>query len=161
MTKPRRDHLVRTNQTESGATRWVNPGERTSTASNGARQNAQTVANAQTEQTSAEFSIRSIMDAYPHLDTFVYEDDRGITLSKVVVPKEQRGTGEGTKFMEDLVDYADMTGKRVMLTPSSDFGGTKSRLIKFYKGFGFVENKGKRKDYSLRETMYRDPQPSS
>ena len=46
----------------------------------------------------------------------------------------------------------------VALTPSSDFGGNKSRLTEFYKKFGFIENKGKNKRYEISEAMYRDPQ---
>ena len=38
--------------------------------------------------------------------------------------------------------------------PSSDFGGSKSRLIQFYKSFGFKNYKG----YEFRESMIRIPQ---
>lgn len=49
-----------------------------------------------------------------------------------------------------------------MLTPSKDFGGTSvKRLTDFYKRFGFVENKGKNKDFTIRDTMYRVPEVSA
>lgn len=87
----------------------------------------------------------------------VSEKNGIITLNKIVVPAEDRQTGKGTAAMRSLVDYADRTGQRITLTPSSDFGGNKKRLIKFYKRFGFVENKGKNKDFSTMELMIREP----
>jgi predicted GNAT family acetyltransferase len=87
----------------------------------------------------------------------IAEKNGVINLSRIVVPKEQRGTGVGSGIMKQLVDYADATGSKITLTPSTDFGGTSvSRLKDFYKQFGFIENKGKNKDFSTRETMYRE-----
>lgn len=86
------------------------------------------------------------------------ENDTLITLSRIVVPKEKRNTGIGTDAMQQIIDYADQSGKRVALSTSSDFGGSKERLKEFYKRFGFVENKGKNKDFSISETMYREPE---
>ena len=60
--------------------------------------------------------------------------------------------------MKELIDYGNSSGKPIVLTPSSDFGGNKSRLIEFYKRFGFVENKGKNKDYEISESMYKLPE---
>lgn len=88
----------------------------------------------------------------------VTENDSSITLSKVVVPEEARGVGVGSEFMTSLVTYADQTGKMIDLTPSLDYGASsKKRLVSFYKRFGFVENKGKNRNYATREDMYRDP----
>lgn len=91
------------------------------------------------------------------LKIFASEKDSEIIISKIIVPEKERNQGIGTKAMRDLIDYADTEGKRISLTPSKDFGGTKSRLVKFYKGLGFVENKGKNKDFEVSETMYRKP----
>lgn len=90
------------------------------------------------------------------IDAYLMEGDK-IHLSKVVVPKEARNKGVGSEFMQDLVQYADDAGKTVTLTPSSDFGGSKSRLEQFYKRFDFVPNKGRSKDYEISEAMYRLP----
>lgn len=79
------------------------------------------------------------------------------TLSKVVVPKELRGQGVGSSFMGDLTQAADKDGATVALSPSSDFGGSKSRLLDFYKRFGFIPNKGRNIDYEISESMYRTP----
>jgi hypothetical protein len=82
-----------------------------------------------------------------------------LNISKIVVPKEQRESGVGSSIMRQLSDYADATGTRLTLSPSVDFGATSvSRLKDFYKRFGFVENKGRNKDFSTRETMYRESQ---
>jgi len=60
--------------------------------------------------------------------------------------------------MQDIIDYADKNKKKIVLTPSTDFGGTSvNRLKSFYKRFGFVENKGRNKDFQIRDTMYRLP----
>lgn len=47
--------------------------------------------------------------------------------------------------------------KTIILSPSDEFGGNKKRLIDFYKRFGFVENKGKNKEFLIFESMYRLP----
>lgn len=92
------------------------------------------------------------------VDVSASETPERITLSKIVVPKDQRSGGLGTKAMRDLLDYADANGKDIVLTPSNSFGGSVTRLRKFYKDLGFVENKGKSKDFTTRETMIRAPQ---
>lgn len=78
-----------------------------------------------------------------------------VTLSRIVVP--ERSKGVGSAVMRRIVEAADRNGDTVTLTPSADFGGNKARLVKFYKRFGFVENKGRNKDYEISETMYRPP----
>lgn len=86
------------------------------------------------------------------------EKDGIITLSRIVVPEDKRSTGVGTRMMEMLTSYADQSGQKVALTPSTDFGASsKSRLQEFYKRFGFRENKGRSKDFTTRETMIREP----
>ena len=86
--------------------------------------------------------------------------DNSISVPKIVVPKDQRNTGVGTKVMEEVVEFADKSGKKLVLTPSTSFGGTSvKRLVDFYKGLGFVENKGKNKDFTIRDSMYRNPVP--
>jgi GNAT superfamily N-acetyltransferase len=81
-------------------------------------------------------------------------------LSQIVVPKDQRSQGIGSAFMNQLTDLADANGRTVTATPSIDFGGSSvARLKDFYKGFGFVENKGRNKDFSISDSMYRPPAP--
>lgn len=94
------------------------------------------------------------------VDNFVHdrEDINTIGLSSVIVPKHAQNQGIGTKYMQDLNNLADKLGRTVTLTPATDFGASKARLLKFYKGHGYVENKGRNKDYTLSDTMYRRPQ---
>ncbi|SEO56110.1 GNAT family N-acetyltransferase [Acinetobacter sp. yr461] len=80
-----------------------------------------------------------------------------LSLHKIVVPESVRNQGTGTKAMQDILNYADSQNKTIALTPSSDFGGNKNRLTSFYKKLGFVENKGRNKDFEISESMYRSP----
>ena len=83
---------------------------------------------------------------------------KGYVLSKIEVSGDERNAGQGTKAMQDIVDRMDREGAVIALTPDDAFGGNKNRLIKFYKRFGFVPNKGRNKDFRFRETMIRYPQ---
>jgi 8-oxo-dGTP pyrophosphatase MutT (NUDIX family) len=85
-------------------------------------------------------------------------DTKRVYLTGFMVPYNDRGKGLGTDFMEDLIKVADENGFKITLTPSSSYGGNVIRLKQFYKGFGFVENKGDNRDFSHKEDMYRDPQ---
>lgn len=90
------------------------------------------------------------------VDLSISERGGYLTLSRIVA--QDRNQGAGSRIMQAIVDYADATGQIITLTPSSDFGGSVTRLREFYKRFGFVENKGRNKDYGTRETMLREPQ---
>lgn len=90
----------------------------------------------------------------------VFEGKKGLELSKIVVPEKSKGVG--TSIMNDLSTYADKTGQAISLSPSTDFGGSsKKRLTDFYKRFGFVQNKGKNKDFTVSNSMYRTPEIKS
>lgn len=100
-------------------------------------------------------NVNSIKDKYKDKANIAIRQDKSgnIVLDKIKITDQ--GTGVGTSFMTDLVDLADIKGSTIALTPSGDFGGNVKRLKEFYKRFGFVENKGKNKDYEISETMYR------
>ena len=83
---------------------------------------------------------------------------KGYVLSKIEVSGDERNAGQGTKEIQNIVDRMDREGAIIALTPDDAFGGNKNRLIKFYKRFGFVPNKGRNKDFRFRETMIRYPQ---
>jgi|TARA_B110000908_G_C9878081_1_gene281392 predicted GNAT family N-acyltransferase len=86
----------------------------------------------------------------------LYDNGKWLTLSRIEVPKESRGSGNGSKVMQRIIDFADKNGKKIYLTPSKDFGASSvSRLEKFYKGFDFVKNKYHNE---TKETMVRLPQ---
>jgi predicted GNAT family acetyltransferase len=81
-----------------------------------------------------------------------------LTLSRIEIPKAMRKSGVGSQVMTEVTKFADENGKTIALSPSTDFGATSTgRLKDFYKQFGFVENKGRNKDFSISESMYRKP----
>ena len=81
----------------------------------------------------------------------------GLVLDKIVVPEDERGGGIGTQVMEEIIYYADTHGLTIGLDPDTSFGGTMGRLKNFYKGFGFVPNKGRNKDYEFMQSYIRQP----
>lgn len=90
----------------------------------------------------------------------IYEDSKSLKLSRIVIKDEFKGKGIGSDIMNDLITYADNNKKIVTLTPSSDFGGNKNRLVQFYKRFGFKPNKGVHKSYEYMDSMIRWPKMS-
>jgi GNAT superfamily N-acetyltransferase len=99
-------------------------------------------------------------EKHPNIDFSLQErrnESRPTVLSRVIVDKKNRGEGIGSKFMNDLLSHADERGHTLALTPSKDFGGSVSRLNEFYGRHGFLPNKGKNKDYTISEQMYRLP----
>ena len=93
-----------------------------------------------------------------NIENYISENKGVIKLSQIIVPKDKRSGGIGTKAMIQLINYADATNQKIILTPSPDFGGNKNRLKKFYKRFGFIENKGHKRDFTISESMYRNPE---
>jgi GNAT superfamily N-acetyltransferase len=78
-------------------------------------------------------------------------------INRIVVPEDARGQGVGSDVMQQILKYADDAGSTVALSPSSDFGGNKRRLQKWYQSLGFTSNKGSAADYEISESMYRLP----
>ena len=76
-----------------------------------------------------------------------------VTLTHFIV--NNKNSGYGTRFMEDLIRNADKNGWILTLTPDNSFGGSIPILKKFYKRFGFKDNKGRNIDFNTRETMIR------
>lgn len=82
-----------------------------------------------------------------------------VTLSRIVA--DEKGKGNGTRFMEDFTGLADRNGWTLALTPDDSFGASSvGRLKNFYKRFGFKENKGRNADMAISESMVRVPQES-
>lgn len=81
-----------------------------------------------------------------------------LKLHSIRVPKSQRGSGKGSAAMQAICDFADACRLRIILDPAgkNDDGTTsRARLVRFYKRFGFVENKGRQKDFAVAAGMYR------
>lgn len=86
-----------------------------------------------------------------------------IKLAHLIVPKGDQRQGKGTAAMDDLCAFADLHARRILLSPgraNKEHGTTsRRRLVLFYKRFGFVENSGRRKDFTTMAGMYRHPLP--
>lgn len=92
------------------------------------------------------------------IDAYLSKNKPEIIVSKIQVPKDMRNKGIGTNAMQDIINYANDTKNAVSLSPSTDFGASSvGRLKDFYKKLGFVENKGRNKDFTISETMYYKP----
>jgi len=79
---------------------------------------------------------------------------KDLLLSQLVIPKDNRNKGLGSKIMKIIIEHADKNQLNIRLTPDDSLGATSiNRLKKFYKRFGFIENKGQ---YRFSETMYRE-----
>jgi predicted GNAT family N-acyltransferase len=84
---------------------------------------------------------------------------RGDLVTVNMIVAEEKGKGRGTRFMTDLAAAADSNGWTLALTPDYSFGATSvARLKRFYKRFGFKENKGRYTDFTISESMVRRPQ---
>lgn len=84
-----------------------------------------------------------------------------LALDALIVERGSQRAGLGSTVMRELTRFADANGLRIVLSPAlpNDHWGTTSRarLVKFYKRFGFVENKGRHKDFRLSAGMFREP----
>lgn len=77
----------------------------------------------------------------------LYEKENKLQLDAIVIPKNLRKQGYGTKIMKQVIEYSENVGKPIFLSPDTSFGGTSfDRLVKFYKKFGFIKNTEKHLD---------------
>lgn len=100
---------------------------------------------------------------YPRLTLSLWRRNRSdgwyLHVQTIALKRGDQGRGTGSSVMEDICAFADSHRIMVALTPGvqdPNWGTTsRSRLVAFYKRFGFVENKGRRADLSLSEGMIR------
>jgi len=91
------------------------------------------------------------------------KNDGTIELLRLEVPRGSRLRGIGTAILSELVAWADANQRTLTLQVAErdpKLGTTsRARLIKFYRRFGFVRNRGRHKrfDLSIYATMYREP----
>lgn len=105
-----------------------------------------------------------IKSRYSGLDKLgIYMDSRknSLFLSDLYVKAEFRGTGVGSAVMREIVAFADSKHISIVLIPEPEGRGSMKKLLGFYSKFGFVVNRGKKRDYFLSEpfslSMYRVP----
>lgn len=85
-----------------------------------------------------------------------HSDTNSIRVNQLWVPPDLQGRGIGTRVMKGLGKYADKTGSKITLTQDPD-KGKKGKLAKFYKSHGFESNRGRKRDFSTRDTHIRHP----
>jgi GNAT superfamily N-acetyltransferase len=104
--------------------------------------------------------IKDFEQMYPGLDLWAYETEFKIQVDSIKLPKELRRQGLGSEIMKALQDFATKRGKPIVLHPEPE-RGYKKKLDDFYKGHGFVDNKGRNRDYQISSpfgrTMYWRP----
>ena len=113
-------------------------------------------------QNEVEKLQNSLLSKYDNLKTLFLTFDRSRNAIKVdMIEVHSKKEGTGSRVMTDITSFADDKNLVIWLDPAQrdDLHGTSSRarLIRFYKRFGFVENKGRNKDFSWRGGMYRAP----
>lgn len=101
---------------------------------------------------------RRMKDEHPGVNLAISGGgNKPVIVHSIVVPKSERGGGTGSKIMRELLEIADRNGDTVALTPSGDFGGSVTKLKRWYASLGFVLNKGRARDFEISEDMYRLP----
>lgn len=92
-------------------------------------------------------------------DFYLYKTRNGfLNLTKIEIFEEYRKEGYATQVMNQIIDYANDKKATIILTPDPYLKNiTKKNLSDWYKSFGFKLNKGKNKDFTHRELMYKLP----
>lgn len=99
-----------------------------------------------------ELFEQELKSKYPALeDISLYIDENGY-LYLADIRLNNRGQGIGTAVMNDIVNFADSHQFMMKLIPVPDDSSV-TRLIKFYKRFGFVL----KRDSSVGYFMVRSP----
>jgi len=79
-------------------------------------------------------------------------------LTKIEIFPEYQKQGYATEVMEKIIEHANEENATIVLTPDPyKHNITKKNLIDWYKSFGFIMNKGRNKDFTHKELMYKLP----
>ena len=79
-----------------------------------------------------------------------------LNLTKIEIFEDYRREGYATQVMNQIIDYANDKGATITLTPDPYLKNiTKKNLSDWYKSFGFIMNKGRNKDFTQKELMYK------
>lgn len=93
------------------------------------------------------------------IDYGISSDGSTAEIILVKTPKNKRGQGSARAAMETLLRAFDSAGLTTFLTADPmDKGVSKAKLEAFYKSLGFIENKGRNKDFRAQAGMVRAPQ---
>lgn len=103
-------------------------------------------------------TIEKQLILYFNVDSSISIRGNVMTIHSVIVPKELRRQGKGTKAMQYLINYADENGYTIALTPSLDLGSRNLKKLRyFYRRLGFVRNTGRNADLSISQSFIRRP----
>lgn len=103
-------------------------------------------------------TIEKLKAKHPEVEIWLYgSEEAGGLMTLDSIKAKQQGSGLGSNAMKDICALADKEQRILALTPSDVWGANQKRLVAFYKRYGFVENKGKRKDFEITSGMYRLP----
>jgi tRNA nucleotidyltransferase/poly(A) polymerase len=91
------------------------------------------------------------------MDRGVHGGNHYIAIDKIFINKEFRGNDYANDAMKLIFAYADKNNLIVTLTPDNIWGASVPKLKAWYKSLGFIENKGKKKDFQTMQLMYRLP----
>jgi GNAT superfamily N-acetyltransferase len=85
----------------------------------------------------------------------------GRILELIWIIVQDRKRGIGTAIMRELCEFADRHAAEIRLTPASkgDYAATTSRarLVRFYKRFGFVKDRGQSHEFTTIPVLVRKP----
>jgi len=85
------------------------------------------------------------------------QGDYAIQIASIkVTDKSKRRQGLGSALMTEITNLCDKYGLLCTLTPEPT-ETPKSVLLRFYKGFGFIPNSGRYKDFRFKNSMIRHP----
>lgn len=106
--------------------------------------------------------VKDLENRYPVTLWLGYSGEEFLLLSGIRVAPDLRSQGVGTQIMQEIIAWAAERGLTIALSPEPiDNRGSKrdkNRLIRFYKRLGFKLNKGRSRDFRIRETMILVPQ---
>ena len=112
------------------------------------------------DQNEIQVLINFFLNKYPEITLRINEYDNKIKLEKIFIPKEMRNLGIGTEIITALKEYSQRVNKPIILNPEPE-KGKKGALQRFYENNEFVDNVGRRKDFTLSDafsrTMYYKP----
>jgi len=105
------------------------------------------------EKAEALGALRERLTREHHLESlWLTRLRRGIVVELIVVESTWRGNGCGALAMQSLVGWADLTGTRLGLTPSDEYGSNPERLSSWFGSLGFEP-----RENNLRTTLVREP----
>jgi len=97
---------------------------------------------------------------YPGVDVEAWANQNSIELATLKIPPNLQSGGMGTEIVQSLQKIAQQINLPIIVKPEPE-PRKKAKLISFYKSLGFVENKGRNRDYSISSpfgtTMYWRP----